>query len=106
MNPGEGAYKWDGSDCIWVDPACGCTGADCDSLFMTEGECDAAYSGCNAGPDACCLGVDALPSCEEGFAPGESCEGSGPSRCCDPNHNAWACDCGEACGIWYEHTCP
>jgi hypothetical protein len=106
VNPGEGAYKWDGSECIWVDPACGCTGTDCENLFQTKDACDGVYANCEAGPDNCCMGPDAVAACGDTFMPGESCEDFGGGRCCDTSGNLWGCNCGEACGTWYEASCP
>jgi hypothetical protein len=105
VNPGMGAYKWDGTECIWIDPACGCTGDDCENLYPFQDDCEDAYAGCAAGPDPCCTGDDTYPPCGEDFAPGESCESSGGGRCCDTEQKLWGCDCGEACGIWYDATC-
>lgn len=38
-------YYWDGTQCLG-DSGCACTGPECDQVFVTRAECEAAHQAC------------------------------------------------------------
>jgi hypothetical protein len=87
-------YHYDGRDCVLV-AWCGCIGADCDQLFGSEEDCEAAFDACIG---ATCRGDG---DCIEGE---EWCL-DGHCRPCDNSGRFCRIACPEGWSVYTRHGC-
>lgn len=107
--PGTLGFAFDGTRCVGIH--CACAGADCDSLYATSGDCEAAYAHCSGSSTSCGGFVGA--SCARGefcdYAPDALCGATDASGTCMPSPtdcagmpSAPVCGCD---GVTYDNAC-